>query len=139
MWLVDTSVWIEFLRPPRRLILDDLAPDGGPIVTCLPVIQEVLQGIDDERAFSDIRSSMLAWPRVDSPLDAAVIDQAVQIYRQTRRAGVTVRSTLDCLIAASALGHGLTVVHCDRDFPAIARVTGLRHLDLSPRLRRHKS
>ncbi len=139
MWLVDTSAWIEFLRPPRRLVLDDLAPDGGQIVTCLPVIQEVLQGIDDERAFSDIRSSMLTWPRVDSPLGAGVVDQAVQIYRQTRRAGVTVRSTIDCLIAASALGHDLSVVHCDRDFAAIARVTGLRHLDLSSRLRRKQS
>ncbi len=139
MWLVDTSVWIEFLRPPRRLTLDDLAPGGGPIVTCLPVIQEVLQGIDDERAFVGLRSAMTAWPCVDSPLVNAVVDEAVQIYRQTRRAGVTIRSSVDCLIAASALRHSLTVVHCDRDFAAISRVTGLRHLDLSPRLARRKS
>jgi predicted nucleic acid-binding protein len=135
VWLVDTSAWIEFFRPGRRLTLDDLAAGAGDIVTCLPVIQEVLQGIDDERAFSDIRSAMLAWSRVDSPLDEQVVDHAVQIYRQARRAGVTLRSTLDCLIAASALRHGLTVVHCDRDFGAIARVTGLRHHDLSSRLR----
>ena len=138
MWLVDSSAWIEFFRPPRRLVLDDFAPDGGSIVTCLPVIQEVLQGVDDERAFSGIRSAMTAWPSVDSPLTSVVVDEAVQIYRQTRRAGVTIRSSVDCLIAASALRHGLTVVHCDRDFPAIARVTGLRHLDLSARLRRLK-
>jgi predicted nucleic acid-binding protein len=138
VWLVDTSAWVEFFRPPRRLVLEDLAPGGGQIVTCLPVIQEVLQGIDDEGAFSDIRSSMLAWPRVDSPLGAGVVDQAIQIYRQTRRAGVTVRSTIDCLIAASALGHDLTVVHCHRDFAAIARVTGLRHVDISPRIRRNR-
>ncbi len=138
MWLVDSSAWIEFFRPPRRLVLDDFAPDGGPIVTCLPVIQEVLQGVDDERAFAGIRSAMTAWPCVDSPLSSGVVDEAVQIYRQTRRAGVTVRSSVDCLIAASALRHCLTVVHCDRDFPAIARATGLRHLDLSARLRRLK-
>lgn len=134
MWLVDTSAWVEFFRPPRRLLLDDLAPDGGPIITCLPVIQEVLQGIADERAFAAIRSAMLAWPSVDSPIGGGVVEKAVQIYRQTRRGGVTIRSSVDCLIAASALGHELTVVHCDRDFDAIARVTGLRHLDLSPRL-----
>lgn len=139
MWLVDTSAWIEFLRPPRRLLLEDLAPGGGQILTCLPVIQELLQGIDDERAYSGIRGAMLAWPSVDSPLTSAVVHDAVQIYRQTRRAGVTVRSSVDCLIAASAQRNGLTVVHCDRDFAAIARVTGLRHLDISTRLPRHKS
>lgn len=134
MWLVDSSAWIEFFRPGCRLTLDDLAA-GGDIVTCLPVIQEVLQGIDDEGAFNAIRSAMFAWARVDSPLDEQVMDRAVLIYRQARRAGLPIRSSVDCLIAASALRHGLTVVHCDRDFEAIARVTGLRHHDLSPRLR----
>ena len=139
MWLVDTSAWIEFFRHPRRLSLDDLAPEPDLIVTCQPVIQEVLQGIGDDRAFMAIRAAMQAWPRVDDPLGAVVIDRAVEVYRQTRRVGVTIRSSVDCLIAASALRHGLTVVHCDRDFAAIARVTGLRHLDLSPRLGRRKS
>ena len=98
-----------------------------------------LQGFDDERAYGIARVSMTAWPRVDDPLDAAVVDRAVELYRQCRRSAVTVRSTVDCLIAASALRHGLIIVHCDRDFDAIARVTGLRHLDISPRLRRHKN
>jgi len=89
VWLVDTSAWVEFLRAPRRLLLEDLAPCGGQIVTCLSVIQELLQGIDDERAYSGIHAALLAWP-----------------------------------------------VHCDRDFAAISRVTGLRHVDLSPRLTR---
>jgi predicted nucleic acid-binding protein len=135
VWLVDSSDWIEFFRPGRNLTLDDLAAGGGDIVTCLPVIQEVLQGIDDERAFNAIRSAMFAWACVDSPLDEQVMDRAVLIYRQARRAGLTIRSSVDCLIAASALRHGLTIVHCDRDFEAIARVTGLRHHDLSARLR----
>ncbi len=122
-------------RRPQRLALADLAPDPDCVVTCLPVIQEVLQGFDDDRAHGIARVSMFAWRSVDIPLGADVVERAVQIYRQARRAGVTVRSTVDCLVAASALGHGLTVVHCDRDFAAIARVTGLRHEDLSPRLR----
>lgn len=135
MRLVDTSAWVEVFRRPQRLALADLAPDPDYIVTCLPVIQEVLQGFDDDRAHGIARVSMFAWRSVDIPLGADVVERAVQIYRQARRAGVTVRSTVDCLVAASALGHGLTVVHCDRDFAAIARVTGLRHEDLSPRLR----
>ena len=139
MWLVDTSAWVEFFRRSRQWSLDDLAPDPDRIVTCLPVIQEVLQGIDDDRYFAIARDSLYSWPCVDAPLGSDVIDRAVELYRQTRRVGVTIRSSVDCLIAASALRHGLTVVHCDRDFAAIARVTGLRHLDLSPRLARRKS
>jgi predicted nucleic acid-binding protein len=139
VWLVDTSAWVEFFRRPARLTLDDLVPDPDLIVTCLPVLQEVLQGFDDDRAYAIAWASMSAWPRVDDPLGAGAVERAVELYRQCRRSAITVRSSVDCLIAASALRHGLTVVHCDRDFDAIARVTGLRHLDLSPRLRRHKS
>lgn len=137
MRLVDTSAWIELLRRPQRLSLDDLR-GSSDIVTCLPVIQEVLQGIGDERAFVNIRESMLSWPRVDDPLALAVVDRAIEIYRQARRLGLTVRSAVDCLVAASALAHDLTVVHCDRDYGAIARVTGLHHENLAPRLARRR-
>jgi len=81
---------------------------------------------------------MLAWPRVDDSLGLTDVDRAIQIYRQARRLGLTVRSSVDCLVAAAALGHDLTVMHCDRDYGAIARVTGLRHENLAPRLRRRR-
>lgn len=136
MRLVDTSAWVEYFRRPARLTLADLARDPRDLVTCLPVLREVLQGFDDERAFAIARASMMAVRVVDAPLALDVTMRAVDIYRLTRRTGVTIRSSVDCLIAASALNHGLTVVHCDRDFPAIATVTGLRHVDLGPRLRR---
>ncbi|MFN7979201.1 MAG: PIN domain-containing protein [Vicinamibacterales bacterium] len=137
MRLVDTSAWIELLRRPQGLSLDDLR-GSGEILTCLPVIQEVLQGIRDERAFTDIRDAMLALPRVDDPLGLDVVERAIQIYRQTRRLGLTVRSSIDCLVAASALAFDLTVVHCDRDYDAIAHVTGLRHENLGRRLARRR-
>ena len=135
MWLVDTSAWVELFRRSRRWTLEDLVPEPELIVTCLPVIQEVLQGIDDARYFAIAHNALYALPCVDAPLESEVVDRAVELYRQARRAGLTIRSSVDCLIAASALRHGLTVVHCDRDFGAIARVTGLRHHDLSSRLR----
>jgi hypothetical protein len=65
--LVDTSVWIEVFRKPSRLKLDTLA-DLDEIVTCLPVIQEVLQGFLDERAFRVARDAMFAFPVIESPL-----------------------------------------------------------------------
>jgi len=123
--LVDTSVWIEVFRKPARLKLES-AVDFDDVVTCLPVIQEVLQGFDDERAFVLAREAMHALPVVESPLARPVFDHAADMYRAARRAGLTVRSGVDCLIAACALRHGLEVLHCDRDYDTLARISALR-------------
>jgi predicted nucleic acid-binding protein len=127
--LVDTSAWIEVFAKPARLSLDAI---GGldEVVTCLPVIQEVLQGFRHESAFLVARDAMLALPCVESPLPQAAFEEAVGLYRAGRRAGFTVRSGVDCLIAACAIRHGLTVLHRDRDFEALARVSPLRQRNL---------
>jgi len=123
--LVDTSVWIEVFRKPSRVKLEQ-AVDFDDVVTCLPVIQEVLQGFDDERAFLLARDAMHALPVVESPIAGPVFDQAVDLYRAARRAGLTVRSGVDCLIAACALRHRLEVLHRDRDYEVLARVSPLQ-------------
>ncbi|HEX6976124.1 MAG TPA: PIN domain-containing protein [Vicinamibacterales bacterium] len=124
MLLVDTSVWIEVFARPARLRLDDVA-DFDEVVTALPVVQEVLQGFRDERAFAVAREAMLSLPILESPLTADVVVDAAQLYRAARRAGLTVRSGVDCLIGACALRHGATIVHRDRDYDALARVSAL--------------
>ena len=134
--LVDTSAWIEVFRRAPRLTLEQAVGDLDRVVTCLPVIQEVLQGFDDERSFRIAHTAMLALPCVESPLTVGVMEEAVALYRRARRSGATVRSGVDCLIAACALRHHLTVVHCDRDFAAIARIAPLEHHDVRPRARR---
>lgn len=125
MVLVDTSVWIEVFAKPRRLVLDDVV-DFDDVVTALPVVQEVLQGFRDERAFAIARDAMLALPVLESPMPSGVFVEATQLYRSARRAGLTVRSGADCLIAACALRHHVTVLHRDRDYDALARVSALK-------------
>jgi len=71
--LVDTSVWVEVFRRGTSFQLESVA-DLEEVVTCLPVIQEVLQGFRDERAFQLARESMYALPVVESPLERAVFD-----------------------------------------------------------------
>ena len=71
---------------------------------------------------------MLAFPIVESPLRFDVVEEAVALYRSARRTGLTIRSSVDCLIAACALRHGLTVVHRNRDYPVIARISALRQV-----------
>ena len=66
MTLVDTSVWIAVLRASDPLRIED-AIDFDDIATCLPVIQEVLQGFRDERAYRTALDAMLAMPIVESP------------------------------------------------------------------------
>jgi hypothetical protein len=126
MVLVDTSVWIETFRKRAPLRLESVI-DFEEVVTCLPVIQEVLQGFRDESAYRLAREAMRALPVVESPLSLAVVEEAVALHRGARRQGLTIRSSVDCLIAACALRHGLTVLHRDRDYPIIARVSALHH------------
>lgn len=125
MILVDTSVWIEMLRRQRPLDLERIV-DFTQIVTCPPVVQEVLQGIHDERAFRIAREAMLALPNVESPMPVEVWLEGAQLYRNARAAGAKVRSGTDCLIAACALRHDLEVLHRDRDYAQLARVVPLR-------------
>ncbi len=129
MVLVDTSVWIEVFKQAAAIDLERFV-EFDAVVTCLPVVQEVLQGFDDERAFRIARESMLALPIVESPIPASVFEEAADLYRRARRGGRTMRSGTDCLIAACALRHDLEVLHCDRDFTAIAAVAHLRARDI---------
>ena len=130
MLLVDTSVWVELFRRPSRV---RLAPaDLEEVVTCLPVVQEVLQGFLDDRAYRIAREALLALPIVEAPLRTEVFEEAVGLYRTARRAGITVRSSVDCLIAACAIRHGLTVLHLDRDFRGLARVSPLKQRQPPP-------
>ena len=124
MLLVDTSVWIEVFRTRPRLRLEDIT-EFDEIATCLPIVQEVLQGFRDERTFRIAREAMLALPIVESPLAQPVFEEAVALYRSARRAGLTIRSGVDCLIAACAIRNSLTVLHHHRDFGLLGRVSSL--------------
>jgi predicted nucleic acid-binding protein len=126
VFLVDTSVWIEVFRKGSRISIER-SVSIDEMVTCLPVIQEVLQGFRDDIAFRRAREAMLAFPCLESPLSVQVFEDAVNLFRTARRTGITVRSSVDCLIAATAIRHGVTVLHRDRDFANLAKVSELKH------------
>jgi len=129
MTLVDTSVWIQFFRQRNPLDLASVVP-FDEVVICLPVMQEILQGFRDEQAYRVARDSLLAVPCVESPLDQSVFLEAADLYRRARRAGFTVRSGVDCLIATCAIRNELVVLHQDRDYTALAQVSPLRQRPL---------
>jgi predicted nucleic acid-binding protein len=130
MVLVDTSVWIDFLRgaPTAQVAaLEGLLGTDVIVGTAPIVIQEVLQGADSPRRFEEWRrafAGLMCYLPLD-PIDTHV--EAARLYGACRRAGKTPRSSNDCLIARIAIEHGLVLLHADRDFEAIASVEkGLR-------------
>jgi predicted nucleic acid-binding protein len=131
--LVDTSVWIEFLRGTGSAA--DIAvnqrqrSDPAGLAMTPPVAMELLFGPTDELAVRRIERLVNAVGSldVDSGLDFAA---AADIFRAVRRTGRSPRSGVDCLIAAIAIRHQVTLLHKDIDFEIIAEVTGMRHESL---------
>ena len=125
MILVDTSIWIAVFRSKNPYRIED-AVEFDEIVTCLPVIQEILQGFREERAYRTARDAMLALPIVESPMEESLFLEAAELYRSARRRGLTIRSSVDCLVAACALRHNVPVLHRDRDYEFLREISPLK-------------
>jgi predicted nucleic acid-binding protein len=122
--LVDTSVWISLLKQNTRAWRD--ADRILNFVTCGPIIQELFQGFREDPRAVVLRKDILAIPRISDPVDTPTFLEAAEIYRQGRQRGYTIRSSIDCLIAAIAIKNNVPVWHRDRDYSAIAKFTSLR-------------
>jgi predicted nucleic acid-binding protein len=119
--LFDTSVWIDFFSgndSEETNLLTHYLKEDFPVFTCPVIIQEVLQGIRDDKSFEEVKDSFLALPILtENPVDAAI--GAAQIYRHLRKKGITIRKSNDCLIAYYALKNSKKIIHKDRDFDLI--------------------
>jgi predicted nucleic acid-binding protein len=122
MILVDTSIWIGLLAGGRPKVAEE---DLANFATCGPVVQELLQGLKPGPASDAFRQLLLAVPVLSDPVPLSLYLAAADIYRLGRRKGVTIRSSIDCLIAAIAIENRVPVWHRDRDFGAIAAYTAL--------------
>jgi predicted nucleic acid-binding protein len=120
--LVDTSVWIAIVR--GEIEVDRIAYRS--YLTCGPVLQELLQGFEEDPISHRYAHLFMNVPRISDPLPSDLFVAAADIYRQGRRRGLTIRSTMDCLIAAIALENDVTLWHRDRDFDNIAQFTNLK-------------
>jgi hypothetical protein len=130
MILVDTSVWVDFLNAvdlPHSRVLDRLIEDEHDVAITEIILTEVLQGIRDDRAFRMMKAYLLDFP-IYGPRGVETYLRAAQIYRDCRKRGRTVRKTVDCIIAAICIQHGLTLLHRDSDFDLIQECVGLRCL-----------
>jgi predicted nucleic acid-binding protein len=127
MVIVDTTVWIDYLRGgenPQTLWLDRHMTSQRLGVTDL-ILCEVLQGIREPATFSQVRDELLRLQVFDTGGKELAI-AAAQNYRTLRERGNTVRKTIDCMIATFCLRTGHELLHRDRDFDAFAKVLGLK-------------
>lgn len=131
--LVDTSVWIDFLNGHDSLEamrLTQAIADGEPIALPGLVIMEILLGLKSEREAARIAELLTAFDVIPEPI---LLDyqQAAALYRSCRSRGLTIRSTIDCVIAQLAIRDQLPILTKDRDCVAIARHSRLQLLPLT--------
>lgn len=126
MILVDTSVWIDLFRnidSPQVRRLEHCIRDRHDLALCGIVLTECLQGIRHDAQFVKVQQRFK--PLIRLPMPEQVFVSAAALYRTLRAQGITIRKTNDCIIAATAIHHGVPLLHSDRDFELLCRHSAL--------------
>jgi predicted nucleic acid-binding protein len=125
--LVDSSVWIDYFSgsiTPQTEKLDSLL-GREPLAIGDLILTEVLQGFDDEREFETARTMLASLTGVELG-GAEIAIQAAKNFRALRGRGVTVRKTIDTIIATRCIESGHDLLHNDKDFEPFVKHLGLR-------------
>ena len=129
MVVVDSGVWIDFFNGVESGACDALRQllSRGEVEICIPdlVLFEVLRGFRYEQHFRDARRLMRSLTPAETGGETLAV-AAAQHYRALRASGVTVRSSIDVLVAAFCIEGGHLLLHRDRDFDAFAAHRGLK-------------
>lgn len=127
MILVDSSVWIYYFRGadiPQVEVLDGLF-GRTPLAVGDLIAAEILQGVRDDKEFNLVRRMLDAFTQIDlGGYDIAI--KAARNYRKLRAMGITVRKTIDTIIATRCIENNLTLLHSDRDFLPFVEYLGLK-------------
>lgn len=125
--LVDTSAWVEYLRgtgsPYNRWIRGAIRAET-PLGWTEPILHDLTAGAASPRRGEELRALLRRGPMI-AVKGLQDWEDAAQLYRAARSRGLTVRSSIDCLIAAVALRTTSPVLALDRDFEALAQVSDL--------------
>lgn len=126
MVIVDTTIWVDYLRgvqnPETQWLNQEL--DRRRLGLTDVILCEVLQGIPDDRSFARVRRELRRF-EVFATGGAELAVAAARNFRTLRRRGHTVRKTIDCLIATFCIRERHLLLHRDRDFDPFEKVLGL--------------
>jgi hypothetical protein len=126
MLLVDSTVWIDYFNgriTPQTDYLDR-ALDGELILVGDLILAEVLQGFRSEAEFEQARVALGRFKQA-ALVSPALAVQSARNYRTLRSQGITVRKTIDCLIATFCIENGHSLLHHDTDYDSFEQSLGL--------------
>lgn len=115
--LVDSTVWIDFLRgkvTSQTTTLDQCLQSRDDLCCCGFVLAEVLQGVRTESEYVATKRQFETLVYLED--DRSTFELGATVYRELRRKGVTIRNSIDCLIAAVVIQHGVHLLENDRDY-----------------------
>jgi predicted nucleic acid-binding protein len=123
--LVDTSVLVGYFRGSAGEVYDkmnDLIDNKMPYGICNYVYQEILQGASNKNDYETLKEYLSTLPFYDLPRGKESFEDAAYMYMNCRKHGITVRSTIDILIAQIAIENDLYLFHNDNDYTNIAKL-----------------
>jgi predicted nucleic acid-binding protein len=127
--LVDTTIWIDFFSEKEKSkqadVLQQLIEEENNICICPIIYQEVLQGIRNDKIFTEIKSILQNVTMINTPI-MTVADHAIDLYRSLRKKGITIRKPYDCLIASYAILEDIYLLHNDSDFTQMVNNSKLK-------------
>lgn len=126
MILIDTSVWIDVFAErdsPATLAFEFVLRDGPPVAGDLIVV-ELLRGFRDRKKLRLAEAAVSQFELV-TLCGPEVAHKAAANYRVLRERGITVRGTIDLIIATWCIENGVALLHNDRDFDPIEKYLGL--------------
>jgi predicted nucleic acid-binding protein len=129
--IVDSSVWIDFFNKNSSSQVEKLmkifpTSISEGIIIILPIIvQEVLQGIEDDIFYSLVKENLFGFKQYEFDNYKFAL-QAADLYRSLRKKGITIRKANDCLIASVCIQNNFILLHNDKDFDNIAKYTSLK-------------
>ena len=127
MVLADTSVWVDYFKGVVNWQTDrlDWLLSAQPVALGDLILTEILQGFDREADFQRARSFLLALPFYELGGYQLCL-QAANNYRTLRRRGISIRKTIDVIIATGCIAWSLELLHNDRDFSPMEEMLGLK-------------
>jgi predicted nucleic acid-binding protein len=124
--LVDTGVWIDYFNGIINVHTEklDVALMEGNVVMADIILLEILQGFRTEKDYETAKAMLSALDQY-SIFNAAMVERCAENYRALRRKGITVRKTIDVIIASYCITHHLPLLFNDRDFLPFVSQLGL--------------
>ena len=127
MVLIDSTVWIDFFNGIKNQQTDSMSDllENNLIYLADIVILEVLQGIRDDKLFEEIKI-LFGNCIILNVLNTEYAIKSANNFRYLRKKGITIRKSIDCLIATYCIENSIKLLHIDKDFQPFVEYLGLK-------------